>query len=99
LPGVAWIWIARRCGIGYVKSTGSPTLTRTDALLAEHKQFVRERAPQVNYSPGAIARNQRQRRSHAPQHGAAQRPPEVEVRNLHVYEQIAQDVAFEEHAQ
>jgi transposase len=41
------------------------------------------------HSPGAIARNARQRRSHAPHAGPLTSPhPEVEVRDLHVYEQL-----------
>jgi transposase len=71
------------------------------ALIATHPLLSGKHQMHIvpEHAPGAIARNQRQRRSHAPQDGAAQRQAEVEVRDLLVYEHIAQDVAIEERAQ
>ena len=67
-------------------------LFHRSALIATHPLLSGKHQVHIapEHSPGAIARNQRQRHSHAPRDGAAQRQPEVEVRDLHVYEQLAQ---------
>ena len=66
-------------------------LFHRERLVATHPLLSGKHQMHIlpEHAPGAIARNQRQRRSHAPQDGAAQRQAEVEVRDLLVYEHIA----------
>jgi len=60
-------------------------------LVARHPLLAGKHQVRIvpEHSPGAIARNARQRRSHGAHHGAASSAhSEVEIRDLSVYEQV-----------
>lgn len=66
-------------------------LLHRDRAVARHRLLAGKHQVHIlpEHSPGAIARNARQRRSHAPHAGPLSSPhPEVEVRDLDIYEQL-----------
>jgi transposase len=70
-----------------------------DRTVARHRLLAGKHQVHIlpEHSPGAIARNARQRRSHAPQAGSSKGlHAEVEVRDLTVYEQLIGERAGEE---
>lgn len=67
-------------------------------LVASHPLLTGKHQVHIlpEHSPGAIARTQRQLRSHGPQAGARSAQAEVEVRDLAIYEQLAGDLVAQE---
>jgi transposase len=64
-----------------------------EELIARHPLLGGKHQVRIvpEHSPGAIARNARQRRSHAAPSGAGSAHSEVQIRDLAIYEQLATD--------